>query len=170
MAEDTRHALIGAAVVVSLALLFALSIGGNGAAIGAYRLTAHFTSAEGIFVGSPVRLAGVQVGRVSAMEFDSERQRAVVTMEVAPEVRMPLDSIAIITSEGVLGGRFIRLEPGGELDMLADGDRLDYTQGAVLFEELLAKILVAVEQKRLGRREAAAGNETDGTVREEKQQ
>ncbi|MCK5620743.1 MAG: outer membrane lipid asymmetry maintenance protein MlaD, partial [Alphaproteobacteria bacterium] len=80
---------------------------------------------------------------------------------VAPEIELPLDSIAIVTSEGMIGGRFIRLEPGGELDMLRDGDRLDYTQGSIMFEDLLAKIIITVEQNRLARREAEKNNEKE---------
>ena len=120
MAEETRHILVGAAVFLGLAALFALSAGGDGGALGSYRVVAHFATAEGVYLDSPVTLAGVQIGRVSEMEFDSRRQTAIVTMEIAPEVQLPLDSIAIVTSEGMIGGRFIRLEPGGELDMLRD--------------------------------------------------
>jgi len=154
MAEETRHILIGAAVFMALTLLFVLSAGSDGAKLGSYRLVAHFTTAEGVYLDSPVRLAGVQIGRVSEMDYDSGRQQAVVTMEIAPEIELPLDSIAIITSEGMIGGRFIRMEPGGELDMLRDGDRLDYTQGSIMFEDLLAKIITTVEHNRLARREA----------------
>jgi phospholipid/cholesterol/gamma-HCH transport system substrate-binding protein len=154
MAEETRHILVGAAVFLGFAALFAFSAGSDGGTLGSYRVVAHFTTAEGVYLDSPVTLAGVQIGRVSKMEFDSRRQMAIVTMEVAPEIELPLDSIAIVTSEGMIGGRFIRLEPGGELDMLRDGDRLDYTQGSIMFEDLLAKIIITVEQNRLARREA----------------
>ena len=154
MAEETRHILVGTAVFLGLAALFAFSAGSDGGTLGSYRVVAHFTTVEGVYLDSPVRLAGVRIGRVSEMEFDSRRQTAIVTMEIAPEVELPLDSIAIVTSEGMIGGRFIRLEPGGELDMLRDGDRLDYTQGSIMFEDLLAKIIITVEQNRLARREA----------------
>jgi len=62
----------------------------------------------------------------------------------------------------MIGGRFIRLEPGGELDMLRDGDRLDYTQGSIMFEDLLAKIILTVEQNRLARREVEDNQEKEG--------
>ena len=84
-------------------------------------------------------------------------------MEIAPEVELPLDSIAIVTSEGMIGSRFIRMEPGGELEMLRDGDRLDYTQGSIMFEELLAKIIISVEQGRLARHAAEKNQEEEGT-------
>ncbi len=159
MAEETRHILVGAAVLVALAVLFGFSAGSDGGQLGSYRVVAHFTTAEGVFLDSPVRLAGVQIGRVSEMDYDSGRQQAIVTMEIAPGIALPLDSIAIITSEGMIGGRFIRMEPGGELDMLRDGDRLDYTQGSIMFEDLLEKIILTVEQNRLARREAEKAGE-----------
>jgi phospholipid/cholesterol/gamma-HCH transport system substrate-binding protein len=162
MAEETRHILVGTAVFLGLAALFAFSAGGDGGSLGSYRVIAHFNTAEGVYLDSPVTLAGVQVGRVSGMEFDSSRQQAIVTMEIAPDIELPLDSIAIVTSEGMLGGRFIRMEPGGELDMLRDGDRLDYTQGSIMFEELLAKIIISVEQSRLARRDAEKSLEEGG--------
>lgn len=152
MAEETRHILVGTAVLLVLAVLFALSAGSDGGRLGSYRIIAQFATAEGIFVDSPVRLAGVQIGRVSDMDYDSGRQAAIVTMEIAPYVELPLDSIAIITSEGMLGGRFVRIEPGGELEMLRDGERLEYTQGSIMFEDLLAKIINTVEQNRRERR------------------
>lgn len=162
MAEETRHILVGAVVFLGLAALIALSAGSDGGTLGSYRVIAHFATAEGVHLDSPVRLAGVQIGRVSEMDFDSRRQVAIVTMEIAPEVELPLDSIAIVTSEGMIGGRFISLEPGGELDMLNDGDRLDFTQGSIMFEELLAKIILTVEQNRLARREADRKAENEG--------
>ena len=96
------------------------------------------------------------------MEFDSGRQTAIVTMEIAPEVELPLDSIAIVTSEGMIGGRFIRIEPGGELEMLKDGERMDYTQGSIMFEDLLAKIILTVERNRLARRETKENADKEG--------
>ena len=162
MAEETRHILVGAAVFLGLAALIALSAGSDGGTLGSYRVVAPFPTAEGVHLDSPVRLAGVRIGRVSEMDFDSRRQMAIVTMEIAPEVELPLDSIAIVTSEGMIGGRFINLEPGGELDMLNDGDRLDFTQGSIMFEELLAKIILTVEQNRLARREADRKAEKEG--------
>lgn len=147
LSEETRHVLVGALVVGILALLFVLSAG-RGGAIEGYTVTARFPSAEGIYVGSAVRLAGVRIGRVSGMRYDSATQRTVLTLEIEAGIELPLDSIAVVTSQGILGGRFIRLEPGGSLDLLADGDTIEFTQGSIQFEELLARVITAVERKR----------------------
>lgn len=131
-----------------LAALFLLSARTDGGAAANYRVTARFPSAEGIFVDSPVRLAGIDIGRVAGMAYESASQRTVLTLEIRDEIELPDDSIAIVTSEGMLGGRFIRLDPGGSLDLLGDGDAIEYTQGSIQFEELLAKVILAVERKR----------------------
>jgi phospholipid/cholesterol/gamma-HCH transport system substrate-binding protein len=161
--EETRHTLVGAMVMGVLALLFVLSAGRDSGAIGSYTVTARFPSAEGVYADSAVRLAGVKVGRVTGMAYESATQRAALRLEIDPGIEIPLDSIAIITSEGMLGGRFIRLDPGGSVDLLADGDTIEFTQGSIQFEELLAKIILSVEQKRLARR---AGEGDTATPRE----
>jgi phospholipid/cholesterol/gamma-HCH transport system substrate-binding protein len=163
LSEETRHILVGAAVVLVVILLFAVSAGSDGGALGSYRLVANFTSAEGIFVGSPVRLAGVQIGRVSEMQYDSKREMASVTMEIDPGIELPLDSIAVVTSDGMIGGRFIRMEAGGDTEMLRDGDRVEYTQGSIMFEDLLAKVIDTVEKNRRARREKEKNAKDGGT-------
>jgi len=163
ISEETRHILIGGAVVLLAIVLFAFSAGSDGGALGSYRLVANFTSAEGVFVDSPVRLAGVQIGRVSEMQYDSGREMAVVTMEIEPSVELPLDSIAVVTSEGMIGRRFIRIEAGGDTEMLKDGDRLEYTQGSIMFEDLLAKVIDTVEKNRRAQRKKEHDAQDGGT-------
>jgi phospholipid/cholesterol/gamma-HCH transport system substrate-binding protein len=167
MTEETRHILVGALVFLALIMLFTFSTASNGGAIGAYHVIAKFNTAEGVYVDSPVRLSGVDVGRVTAMAYDSESQRVILTMEVRPEIELPLDSLAIVTSEGMLGSRFIRLDPGGEIELLAEGDEIEFTQDSILFEELLAKIIITVEQRRLARKaakkQAGENAETSGS-------
>lgn len=121
---------------------------------GSYRIVARFNSVEGVFLDSPVRLSGVQIGRVAGLDYDSDSLRAVVSLEIHPGIELPADSIAIVTSEGMLGDRFIQLDPGGAIEMLTDGDEVEFTQDSIMFEELLAKIILTVERQR-----AAAGGD-----------
>ena len=161
MSEENRHILLGAGVFLAFVLLLAFSASGDYAPAGSYRISAKFNTVEGIYVGSAVRLSGVKVGRVAALDYESQTFRAVVTMEISRGLEIPLDSLALVTSEGMLGGRFIRLDPGGEIEMLQDGDEIEFTQDSILFEELLAKIILTIEQQRLDRRaaEREAGSE-----------
>jgi phospholipid/cholesterol/gamma-HCH transport system substrate-binding protein len=108
----------------------------------AYELQARFDQVGTLKVRSPVSIAGVQIGRVSAIEFDPERLEAVVTMRIASRYdRIPADTDASILTSGILGGQYIGLQPGGSEDYLADGDEVLYTQSAVVLEQLISKYL-----------------------------
>ena len=163
MPEETRHILVGALVFMLLIMLFTFSTASDGGALGSYQITAKFNTVEGVYIDSPVRMSGVDIGRVTAMAYDSTSQRAILTMEIWPGMELPFDSLAIVTSEGMLGSRFIRLDPGGDEELLAEGDEIEFTQDSILFEELLAKIITTVEQNRLARKaakkEASGGEE-----------
>jgi len=152
--EQRREMAVGAAVLAVAAGLFAYSssgIGdrqdGPGLRNGAYDLHAVFGQADGIGVGTVVRMAGMPFGKVVDMGLD-EHYRAVVTLRVSGAVPLPVDSAALILTDGLLGGKFIELEPGGALDSLGPGDTLDYTQDSVIIEDLLAKIVARAKQQR----------------------
>lgn len=152
--EHHREMTVGAAVLAVATLVFAYSSSGIGdrgnapvAANGAYELTARFGQADGIAPGTEVRMAGIPVGEVVSMRLD-EYYRAVVTFRVAGFVDLPEDSAAMIQTDGLMGGKFVELEPGGALDSLAPGDSLDYTQDSVIIEDLLAKIVARAKQQR----------------------
>ena len=94
----------------------------DGAATGGYRLYLYVPSAEGLYLSTPVRLAGVPIGGVETIEL--EGSRAKITLEMLPEVALPVDSVAELKSEGVLGDRFIRVTPGSAPTFLKDGDTI----------------------------------------------
>lgn len=131
--ENGVEALIGFAVVV-VALWFALfawdRTGGGGAA-GAIHVKALFPNASGVTVGTDVRVAGLKVGSVTAQALDPASYQVSVTLALDPSVKIPSDSSAAITSEGLLGSTFIALQPGGATDMLKDGGTILDTQGSV---------------------------------------
>jgi phospholipid/cholesterol/gamma-HCH transport system substrate-binding protein len=101
---------------------------------------AEFARADGLNQGAPVRLAGVNVGSVSAVSLD-ERYRAVMTLVLTQDVPLPDDTAAIIETDGVFGTKYIELQPGGSTDNLKSGARIGYTQGSVIIEELITKII-----------------------------
>lgn len=146
--EETRHILVGVAVLLLVALLFFFAARTDRGVLGSFQITARFNSVEGIFADSPVRLAGVRIGRVVGLDYDSDKQQAVVTMAIRPGIDLPSDSLAIVTSDGMMGDRFIRIDPGGALDILKDGGRIEFTQDSILFEELLSKVISTVERQR----------------------
>lgn len=115
---------------------------------GGYAVTARFGSADGIGTGTNVLLAGIKVGQVADISFDTERQRAVVTFWIRPGIEIPEDSVALIVSEGLLGVKYVKLQPGGALDMMQAGDEFEYVQDSISFEEILEKVILNAEQQR----------------------
>jgi phospholipid/cholesterol/gamma-HCH transport system substrate-binding protein len=107
-----------------------------------YELQARFDQVGTLKVRSPVSISGVQIGRVTGIDFDVDRLEAVVTMRIASRYdRIPDDSDASILTSGILGGQYIGLQPGGSEDYFKDGDEILFTQSAVVLEQLISKYL-----------------------------
>jgi phospholipid/cholesterol/gamma-HCH transport system substrate-binding protein len=104
-----------------------------------YPLNASFRSADGITVGTDVRLAGINVGTVTGLDLDPASYRAKVTFTVDGALQIPADSDAKIASESLLGGNYLEITPGASEDMLADGDEIVNTQGSVSLLNLLMR-------------------------------
>ena len=102
--------------------------------------TAEFRRADGIYVGAPVRIAGVEVGQV-VREALGANHRAELTLALSKPVPLPEDTAAVIETDGVFGPKHIELRPGGEDKMLAPGSRFAYTQDSIIIEDLIALIV-----------------------------
>lgn len=137
MRESFFETLIGAVVVgvAGFFLWFALARGGDSAAIGAnqYEVTARFNSVSGISRGSDVRIAGVKAGVVKTIDGDPETFEAVLKLSLDSKWALPDDTDARISTDGLLGGAYIALEPGAGFDTIAqDGSgEIIYTRGSV---------------------------------------
>ena len=112
---------------------------GSGGGGGSYELTASFRSLEGVSVGTDVRLAGVKLGTVTGVELDPETYRAVTTFSVSNGIEVPDDSAVVISSEGLLGGNFVEISPGGSAFFYEPGAEILDTQGSVSLMSLLLK-------------------------------
>ena len=139
MRENTTEVVVGAAVLAAaLGFLWVLvGAAGLGASTTGLELKANFRSAEGVTVGTDIRLAGVSVGTVSALDLNLETYRAEATFSIDEGIAVPNDSAAVIASEGLLGGTFVELVPGGSFDMFEDGAVIQDTQSAVSLIQLL---------------------------------
>ena len=135
--------LVGAAVLAVAAgfFLYASGTTGSDTGDGSYELAASFRSAEGIAVGTEVRLAGVRVGTVTAMSLDPDSFRAQTTFSLREDIVLPDDSAIAIASEGLLGGNFVEIIPGGSPFNYAPGDTITDTQGAVSLVTLLMRFV-----------------------------
>jgi phospholipid/cholesterol/gamma-HCH transport system substrate-binding protein len=119
-----------------------------GAAKAGYKVTAEFDNIGDLKVGSPVSMSGVRVGEVANIRFDSKDYKAVVTMRVDPQYnQIPDDSFASIETQGLLGGKYIGISPGGQDTYLKDGSRIDQTQSAIVLENLINKFFANYASK-----------------------
>lgn len=152
--ETRTEALVGLIVVlVAIAfVLFAWQRTGGGEA-GGTRVTALFPSANGIAVGTDVRVAGQKVGTVAAHRLDPTSFQAELTLALQEGLRMPADSSAAITAESLLGGSYVSLTPGGATEFLKTGDVIVDTQGAVDMMGLIGGVI-----NRSGETPAAAAS------------
>lgn len=135
----------GALVLLAAAGFLGYAVANTGRAhVSGATLKARFDRVDGLAVGSDVRLAGVKIGSVASTAIDPKTFQAVVTFTVLPTLKLPKDSSAEITSDGLLGGKFLAIVPGGDDKMLADGGEVTITQSAVSFEQLLGKFIFSV--------------------------
>ncbi|MCF8486237.1 MAG: outer membrane lipid asymmetry maintenance protein MlaD [Rhodobacteraceae bacterium] len=143
MASERSEILAGAAVVaVALGFLgYAANSAGLSRDSGGYALKASFRSVDGIAVGSDVRMAGLKIGRITELSLNPQTFFADATIVLPESIQLPEDSAILISSEGLLGGNFVEIVPGGALDVLAPGAEIEDTQGSVSLVTLLMKFV-----------------------------
>ncbi len=140
--------MTGAGVLLIAAgfLFYAVAHGGRGAQPDGMLLTAQFDRIDGLVNGADVRIAGVKVGSVVASSIDPVSFNAVVGMRVDRSLRLPADSSAEVSSDGLLGGKYLSIVPGGAERVLGEGGRITETQGSVSLESLLGRFIFSVTQ------------------------
>lgn len=131
--------MLGCAALIFLATKVGNFTGIDGGST--YSVEAPFDNIGGLKVRAPVKSAGVLVGRVVSIRFDTERYRAVVRLEVDRRYPFPADTIATILTSGLLGEQYVGLEPGADPEMLADGATVTMTQSALVLEKLIGQFL-----------------------------
>ena len=131
-----------------------------------YVVNAKFDDASGIVAGSDVRVGGVKVGVVDSMSLDNKSYRAIIGLKLSHGVAIPQDSTAIIKGDGLLGSKFVALDPGGSNDMLASGGEIEFTQSAISLEEMIGKFVFSgggVDGKEKASTQAPEKAEAAGT-------
>ena len=137
---------VGIFVAAGLAALFMLAMKVSNLSVvsgsDGYHITANFQNASGLRVRAPVTVAGVTIGRVTDVRFDPQSFEAVVTMLIEkPYDALPMDTSASILTSGLLGEKYVGLEPGGAPDNLADGDKIMLTQSSLILEQMIGQFL-----------------------------
>ena len=145
----TTEMLVGMFVAAGIAALFVLAMQVSNLSSfkeeGTYSLTARFDNIGGLKVRSAVKASGVVVGRVSGVDFDNDRQVAVVTLRIKQRYnRFSDDTAASIYTAGLLGEQYVGLESGGSDEYLVDGSEIDegLTQSAIVLEKLIGKLVM----------------------------
>ena len=153
-ANRTLEIGTGLFVLLGFAALFFLTtqLPGSGLKLGGakagYHLTARFDNVGDLKAGSPVSMAGVRVGEVESIRFDSRDFKAAVTLRIDPQFNeIPDDSDASIQTQGLLGGKYVGIGPGGSETYLKDGGRIEFTQSAIVLESLVNKFFANMASK-----------------------
>lgn len=141
MSDHRAEVLVGGVVLAAAIgfVVYAGQITGFSRDGDTYPLTASFRSLEGVTVGTDVRLAGVKIGTVTDISLNPDTYRADTVLSVQDGVQIPDDSAVIVASEGLLGGNYVEISPGGSLFYLEPGEEILDTQSAVSLVSLLLK-------------------------------
>ena len=142
MSRNLLETLLGAIVLIVAIgfLLFAYNTS-QVERDGGYELIARFDKVDGLEPGSDVRISGIKVGTVIDQTLDPETYRAEVRFSLRDDVQLPADTSAAVVSNGLLGGKYLALVPGGDIEMLQPGGEVTLTQSAVNLEDLIGHMI-----------------------------
>lgn len=146
MKRSVVETILGAVVIIvaGLFLYFSYEMGDVGSPTG-YVVHADFSNVGGLNVGDDVQISGVKVGSIAAVTLLPDTYLARVTMSLRGDIQLPVDTAALISSESLLGGRFMALEPGAEDDMIENDGRIFYTQAPQNLEQLLGQFIFSMQ-------------------------
>jgi phospholipid/cholesterol/gamma-HCH transport system substrate-binding protein len=142
MTRNLLETLLGAVVlIVAIGFLAFAYSSSQVKESGGYELLARFDKIDGLERGSDVKISGIKVGTVLEQILDPETYRAEVRFSVRDNVRLPADTSAAVVSNGLLGGKYLALVPGGDIEMLEPGSEVTLTQSAVNLEDLIGHMI-----------------------------
>lgn len=133
-----------AVIVVAVVFLVYAMLGAGEISTGGYPLQAQFSSIGGLTVGADVKIGGVVIGHVASERLDPNTYAAIVRLAINDDIKVPDDSSASVTSDGLLGGAYIAVSPGGSDTMLAPGQAFSVTQSAINIQDLLGKFIFSM--------------------------
>jgi phospholipid/cholesterol/gamma-HCH transport system substrate-binding protein len=163
MTRNVLETLLGAVVlIVAIGFLAFAYRSSQVSSSDGYELLASFDRVDGLEPGADVRISGIKVGTVVAQELDPATFRAEVRFTLREDVQLPLDSSAAVVSNGLLGGKYLRIVPGGDIDMLRPGDEVMLTQSAISLEDLIGHMVFGQGSSNPGAGDAGAGNPAAG--------
>jgi len=145
--SKTQDTLVGFFVASGIAALFYMALQvsnlGSYTSDDSYTVFAHFQNSGGLKVKSPVNVAGVRIGRVSAIRLDRDSHESIVEMRIESQYNnLPSDSGVSIYTAGLLGEQYISLDPGSSDEYLKDKSTIDITSSAIVLEEMIGKFML----------------------------
>jgi phospholipid/cholesterol/gamma-HCH transport system substrate-binding protein len=142
MGKNMFETIMGALVLIVAAGFMAFAYeGSNLKPVEGYPVKAKFDTVAGIGLGSDVRIGGIKIGVIEKMALDPDTYKAVITLQIKNGIKIPTDSSAAVVSDGLLGSKYVKIEPGSDEKMLAANGAITYTQSAVNIEELIGKMV-----------------------------
>lgn len=148
MKRNIIETVIGAVVLCfAIGFVFIAFRAGSVASSGGYEVVAEFDNASGLAPGSEVRMSGVKVGTVARQDLNPDTFFAVISMDIDAKFRLPADTSARILADGLLGGSYVALEPGGDEDTIEPGGSIEYTQGAINMVDLLGRFIFSTAEQ-----------------------
>ena len=146
MKRSIIETILGAVVLLAAFFFLFFSYGAaNVQSVSGYNISANFSGIGGLAVGDDVRVSGVKVGTVQSVDLDPATYLARVSMSIDPDIELPRDTAALISSESLLGGKYMALEPGADDEMLKEGAVIQYTQAPQNLEQLLGQFIFSMQ-------------------------
>ena len=146
MSRSVAETIMGTIVLgIAVAFIVFAYTRSSVATVTGYEIQAKFTRIDGLVNGADVRVGGIKVGSVVDQRLDPETYQAILRMSIAEEVGLPMDSTAAVVSDGLLGGKYVNLEPGGADEMMPPGHTIVYTQSSIMIEQLIGKFVFGGE-------------------------
>lgn len=148
MGRNPVETVMGAVVLAIAGFFLAFAYGTSDLRpVAGYQLIARFNNVEGLTSGSDVRVGGVKVGSIVDQRLDPQDYRAVLVLSIRSDVKLPTDTEAFVTSDGLLGANYIRLKPGHADTLLKPGDELTKTHDVVDLEQLMGRVIFLLTQE-----------------------
>lgn len=142
MKRNTIETVIGAVVLLVAGIFTTFAyISTDINTPGGYIVTANFNKVSGLANGGDIRMSGIKIGSVVSQELDPHTFLAKVTMNIRDDITLPADSAATISNEGLLGGNFLEIIPGGDTETIKNGGVIEYTQDPVDIVQLIGKFI-----------------------------
>jgi phospholipid/cholesterol/gamma-HCH transport system substrate-binding protein len=142
MSRNIIETVMGGVVILVAAVFVIFAFSSSGVrTVDGYTVRATFDDATGINPGADVRMSGVKVGTVTDQTLDPQTFFAQVELSIDEAVQLPTDTSARIVPEGLLGGNYVELQPGGAMENIEPGGSIEYTQGAINVIDLLGRFI-----------------------------